>query len=204
MEINNHLSEGISALKAGNREAARRSLAQALRADPNSERTWQWMFNAANNDTERKKCLNEILRINPENQKAVQMYLDLQKNSARPVAGTGMSDDEFVNNLREWSNGSLEWPEMDKQVAIGEIYKKETENFEILIEKTKKCPYCAETILQKADICKHCGKNINSTQILGQQLGTIGKSMQSVGCLLTILVSIPACLCIAFLLLGQQ
>ena len=75
--MDNHLSEGISALKAGDREAARRFLAQALRADPNSERAWQWMYNASENDAKRRKCLEQILRINPANQKAAQMLAQI-------------------------------------------------------------------------------------------------------------------------------
>ncbi|HAE59373.1 MAG TPA: hypothetical protein DCG54_07665 [Anaerolineae bacterium] len=93
--MNNNLSEGISALKAGNREAARSYLAQALREDPNSERAWQWMYNAANNDSERKKCLNEILRINPANQKAAQMLAQTDGINIAKV------QDKSVDEFRE-------------------------------------------------------------------------------------------------------
>ena len=27
-------------------------------------------------------------------------------------------------------------------------------------KKTRECPYCAETILARARLCKHCGKNV--------------------------------------------
>lgn len=68
--MSENLKNGITAHKAGDKVTARRLFAQALKEDPNSERAWQWMFNAANNDTERIKCLREILRINPDNDKA--------------------------------------------------------------------------------------------------------------------------------------
>lgn len=82
-----HLENGIQALKSGDKETARRHLAQALRESPNSERAWQWMFNAANNDTERIKCLREILRINPHNDKAQATLDNLQGNTySRPAS----------------------------------------------------------------------------------------------------------------------
>jgi|GEM_PF-1223425 hypothetical protein len=90
--MSENLKNGIAAHKAGDKVTARRLFAQALREDPNSERAWQWMFNVANNDTERIKCLREILRINPNNDKARNTLDDLQgvlrAYPARPSATT--------------------------------------------------------------------------------------------------------------------
>ena len=80
--MSENLNNGIRALKAGDKEQARRLLAQSLREDPNSERAWQWMYNAANNDAEREKCLSEILRINPGNEKARQEHARLFGDAA--------------------------------------------------------------------------------------------------------------------------
>jgi hypothetical protein len=64
------LAQGIAAVKAGNKQEARRLLDAAIRAAPNDERTWGWFYNICDNDKERIKCLNEVLRINPGNEKA--------------------------------------------------------------------------------------------------------------------------------------
>jgi len=99
--MSTHLESGIQALKSGDRDAARRHLAQALREDPNSERAWQWMFNAANNDTERTKCIREILRINPENEKARRTLNSLDGSAGQPIETSTPSHDRKLTS-RPW------------------------------------------------------------------------------------------------------
>ena len=72
-----YLTQGITAVKAGNKEEARRLLDAAIRAAPNDERTWGWFFNVCENDAERLHCVKEILRINPNNEMAKQKYNEL-------------------------------------------------------------------------------------------------------------------------------
>jgi len=72
-----YLSQGIAAVKAGNKQDARRLLDAAIKVAPNDERTWGWFFNVAMNDEERLRCLKEVLRINPNNEKAKQKYDEL-------------------------------------------------------------------------------------------------------------------------------
>jgi tetratricopeptide (TPR) repeat protein len=70
-----YLSQGIAAVKAGNKQEARRLLDAAIRAAPNDERTWGWFYNVCENDDERIRCLREVLRINP-NREIVKKKLD--------------------------------------------------------------------------------------------------------------------------------
>jgi hypothetical protein len=71
------LEQAIAALRAGKREEGRKLLAAVLRQDKDNLRAWQWMYNAAESDREKKYCLKEILRINPQNQKAAQMLAQM-------------------------------------------------------------------------------------------------------------------------------
>jgi Bacterial PH domain len=67
------IQQGVQAYKSGNREAARKLLIAAVRQYPESEQAWGWMFNVCNTDQERIHCLNQVLRINPSNEKAKQL-----------------------------------------------------------------------------------------------------------------------------------
>jgi len=74
MLTDDYLAQGIAALKAGNKQEARRLLDAAIRAAPDDERTWGWFYNICINDEERIRCVKEVLRINPNNEKAKQIY----------------------------------------------------------------------------------------------------------------------------------
>lgn len=68
--MNDLLQQGIAAHKAGKRDEARKCFIAALKQNRDNERAWQFMYNVANDDQERLSCLEQILRINPQNEKA--------------------------------------------------------------------------------------------------------------------------------------
>lgn len=61
------LQMGIRAAKAGNLEAARVTFQQVLSQDRRNERAMMWMAKIAETKVERKKWLNRVLVINPDN-----------------------------------------------------------------------------------------------------------------------------------------
>lgn len=65
MSENIHQAE--NAIKAGDTKSAFELLRQALAEDPNSERAW-WIMSGLVQRSERANCLEQVLRINPENQ----------------------------------------------------------------------------------------------------------------------------------------
>jgi hypothetical protein len=56
-----------------------------------------------------------------------------------------------------------------------------------------RCPYCGEEIMAGAVKCKHCHSmlNISAASNIGDKLENAGKTMQGIGCLLTIVITIP-------------
>ena len=68
----------------------------------------------------------------------------------------------------------------------------------------KKCPFCGKWIFTDASICKYCGESINPKLIAAKQLGKLGNNLQLIGCLMTVSITIPICICLAIYFLSQH
>lgn len=75
--MDDFLQPGVEAFKSGDKANARKLIILAVKQNPNSERTWGWMYNVCLSDRERIECLRQMLRLNPQNQKALQLLSDL-------------------------------------------------------------------------------------------------------------------------------
>jgi len=64
------LMEAIAAAKRGERAAAKDQLTRYLRYDQKNELAWLWMSSVVESDRERLYCLNQILKLNPDNKTA--------------------------------------------------------------------------------------------------------------------------------------
>lgn len=64
------LSQAISEAKAGNKETAKRLLADIIKAEPQNEMAWLWLSVCVENIEQKKYCLSKALSINPANQNA--------------------------------------------------------------------------------------------------------------------------------------
>ena len=80
MDNNSSLQLGIDAFKAGNKDQAHFYLLKAIREEPNNERAWGWLSNTAQTNDEKVHCLQQILRINPQNEWAKKTLAELQAN----------------------------------------------------------------------------------------------------------------------------
>ncbi|MBE0698028.1 MAG: hypothetical protein IH586_13985, partial [Anaerolineaceae bacterium] len=75
---------GITALKAGDRPAARKFLSQAVKEKPDDPIAWLWLSGAVENDDHRIVCLRQVLRIDPQNQAAVRGLEKLLSKTQQP------------------------------------------------------------------------------------------------------------------------
>jgi hypothetical protein len=75
MMIDIHLAE--TAIKAGDTKTGFEILRELLADDPNSERAW-WIMSGLVQRDQRATCLEQVLRINPDNQFARNALKDLQ------------------------------------------------------------------------------------------------------------------------------
>jgi twitching motility two-component system response regulator PilG len=79
------LREAVTAAKVGNKTAARQLLRQASVHNPNNELVWLWRASLSESPKEAIFYLGEVLRINPQNQKA-SAWLDKCKGTAPATA----------------------------------------------------------------------------------------------------------------------
>jgi tetratricopeptide (TPR) repeat protein len=78
------LANGIAAVKAGKADEAQDWLVQLLQIDRYNEQGWLWLSGAADNDQDRLDCLQEVLKVNPDNQMAQKGVTALRSKMARP------------------------------------------------------------------------------------------------------------------------
>jgi hypothetical protein len=72
------LANGINAAKAGKREEAQDWLVALLQIDRYHEQAWLWLSGTADNDQDRLDCIEEVLKINPDNRHAQRGLAALQ------------------------------------------------------------------------------------------------------------------------------
>ncbi len=91
------LREAVTAAKVGNKAAARQLLRQASVRNPNNELVWLWRASLSESPKEAVYYLGEVLRINPDNQKASAWLercggqLKAAPAEQAPTAGDGIS-----------------------------------------------------------------------------------------------------------------
>src|SRR3954469_22298657 len=64
------IQEGMRALKAGRREDARQILMKAVDLGERSEQAWLWLSACVDSPEEKQICLENVLSVNPANEKA--------------------------------------------------------------------------------------------------------------------------------------
>jgi hypothetical protein len=77
------IQEGISAIKAGRKDDARRALMKAVDLDERNETAWLWLSAVVDTPDEQQLCLENVLSINPSNQKAQRGLEALKKASGQ-------------------------------------------------------------------------------------------------------------------------
>jgi peptide/nickel transport system permease protein len=79
------LTQGATAVKDGDRCAARRLLTEAVRQNPNSEAAWLWLGAALKTPQGRAFCLRQVLAHNPASDVAGQGLAALERAPRAPI-----------------------------------------------------------------------------------------------------------------------
>lgn len=136
-----NLQQAIAAIKAGDKEVGKKLLIEVLKGDRNNENAWLWMTKVVNSNSERQKCLQTVLKINPDNEIAQRGLEILQQRQMDQPEQHRVSKAKPDTNPRK--------PLLRKSAATS---------------ATKQCPYCAETIKAQATVCRFCGRNLGTDQ----------------------------------------
>lgn len=83
--MDNLLQQGITAVKAGNREQAFKLLTRATQDAATAEQAWLWLSAVVESDPERLFCLDNALRLNPRNEPAQRGATTLRQKGIFPA-----------------------------------------------------------------------------------------------------------------------
>ena len=97
------LKQAITLIKSGQKEAGKEILLQILNEDENSDTAWLWMTATVDTDELRMECLEEALRINPDNEKAQRGYQKIMQRMQQ-------REDEELENVWHAEPEAIEQP----------------------------------------------------------------------------------------------
>ncbi len=75
----NLLQQAVQLAQAGQKSEARQLILQFLQTEPSNETAWLWLASVAGDQTEYQRALNEVLRLNPNNQRAQQLLAEFEQ-----------------------------------------------------------------------------------------------------------------------------
>jgi len=78
-------TQGIMAYEAGEYKEANRLLARAVKEDKDSEDAWFYLGMVQTKPEKKKQCMQRVLKINPENEKAKQEIANVAEALANPT-----------------------------------------------------------------------------------------------------------------------
>lgn len=87
-EIQNLLRSGIEAARGGNKAVARGIFEQVIKLDSRNEAAWLWLASVLETPADRRRALQQVLSINPNNERAQQALAKLGSQQAPASAST--------------------------------------------------------------------------------------------------------------------
>lgn len=84
--MTSELSQAIELIKAGKKPEGGRILAGLVKANPDNETAWQWLSTCVVPEAQKRHCLDQVLRINPQSEYAKKALaaLDFQPTFNQP------------------------------------------------------------------------------------------------------------------------
>jgi Tol biopolymer transport system component len=97
-DIQNLLKTGIEAAQSGNKIIARHILEQVVNKDPKNEMGWLWLASVVDTVDERRDCLQRVLSLNPNNERARQALCRIPRSA--PTTETAGAPEAAASGAR--------------------------------------------------------------------------------------------------------
>jgi Tfp pilus assembly protein PilF len=81
--MSDRVREAVQHIKAGNKAEGKKILIEVLTEDERNEAAWLWMSATVETSDLRRECLEEVLKINPNNQSAIKALAHLPKDEPK-------------------------------------------------------------------------------------------------------------------------
>ena len=188
------LQKGIAAARSGRSIEAQHLLQQVVKADPGNEMAWLWLSGLVATNKQKRACLEQVLRANPENTYA-------RAGLARLHKAPYVETDKLEERLASVTSGFVppskrtkpaETPTLRRLISLpssNKIAKDGREATQIVIAPSEKrqtsplppfdsgttpasapnepiCPACDEPISPDATMCLHCFMPLRSIEEL--------------------------------------
>lgn len=102
-QMSNKLQQAIKAINLGDKSTGQKLLAEVLKSEPQSEDAWLWMAKVVTSVEQRKKCLEQVMKLNPDNKEAQQEMRRLQQIEG-PVGQNVKTDTNLENTVHRETN----------------------------------------------------------------------------------------------------
>ena len=180
-EVDSWLKQGMTALRAGNKEEARSLLMRVLEVDEQHEQAWLWLSGAMETADERQICLENVLTINPDSEVAqrglAKLGVTWPKPDDEPTAVIPESDPDEIVVRREYAAISTasallhpesqvkewRWQEPATHIQSDEapIGYQQTSHFDdVWSRDADLCAYCARELEPDEMKCPRCQRDL--------------------------------------------
>ena len=165
-EIARLLQQGIAAARAGDKDLAKRMLIEVTERDQHNEQAWLWLSGVVDDLEETRICLENVVAINPANERARQGLAWVQSRLAeRPPEMPPSIEEQIAAPAMPPPAAPVEEPEPAEDrvpcPACGAM------NFDFATECVKcgfpfaiTCPRCSELVPTETGLCPNCGADL--------------------------------------------
>jgi hypothetical protein len=162
-EIEARLKQGITALKAGQREKAQELLMTVVEQDEDNEQAWLWLSGAVDSDEDKRVCLENVLVLNPENLVAKRGLdkLDKQSSPHQQTIRREITPPNLAGAILYPERHTQEWewhdPTPDRQLVKNPEFSQESSYHDIWEKDDEICAFCAHELAGDEQRCPRCG-----------------------------------------------